>query len=157
MVLYYLQKLIGKSDWKVNGTILFESFQWEISRSKGMSETGSHVFSGRNLPNGNSCFISSKPTLIPVLYMLWRPFFGKWNWFVQMIHAIPGRNLPILNFAYRLHSQTVSQLVNAKHVFRCSVPEPHNSNSDDSNSPRTGTKSNFPWISPHFPVTFTRL
>ena len=69
---------------------------------------------------------------------------------------IPGRNLPILNFAYRLHSQTVSQLVNAKHVFHCSVPEPHNSNSDDSNSPRTGTKSNFPWISPHFPVTFTR-
>ena len=79
MVLYYLQKLTGKSDWKVNGTILFESFQWEISGSKGMSETGSHVFSGRNLPNGNSCFISSKPTLISVLYMLWRPFFGKWN------------------------------------------------------------------------------
>ena len=44
MVLYYLQKLTGKSDRKVNGTILFESFQWEISGSKGMSETGSHVF-----------------------------------------------------------------------------------------------------------------
>lgn len=45
MVLYYLQKVTGKSDWKVNGTILFESFQWEISGSKGMSEKGSHVFS----------------------------------------------------------------------------------------------------------------
>ena len=65
MVLYYLQKVTGKSDWKVNGTILFESFQWEISGSKGMSEKGSHVLAGRNLPDGNSCFISSKPTLIP--------------------------------------------------------------------------------------------
>ena len=34
MVLYYLQKVTGKSDWKVNGTILFESFQWEISGAK---------------------------------------------------------------------------------------------------------------------------
>lgn len=45
MVLYYLQKVTGKSDWKVNGTILFESFQWEISGSRGMSEKGiGHVF-----------------------------------------------------------------------------------------------------------------
>ena len=28
--------------------------------------------------------------------------FGKWNWFVQMVNAIPGRNLPGLNFAYHL-------------------------------------------------------
>ena len=31
-----------------------------------------------------------------------RPFFGKWYWFVQMVNAIPGRNLPVLNFAYHL-------------------------------------------------------
>ena len=28
---------------------------------------------------------------------------------------------------------------------------------DNSNSPLTQTKSNFPWISPYFPVIFTRL
>ena len=28
--------------------------------------------------------------------------FGKWNWFVQMVNAIPGRNLPGLNYAYHL-------------------------------------------------------
>ena len=30
-------------------------------------------------------------------FSLSRPFFGKWNWFVQMVNAIPGRNLPVLN------------------------------------------------------------
>ena len=29
-------------------------------------------------------------------------FFGKWNLFVQMVKAIPGQNLPTLNFAYDL-------------------------------------------------------
>ena len=31
-----------------------------------------------------------------------RSFFGKWNWFVQMVNAIPGRNLPVLNFEHHL-------------------------------------------------------
>ena len=31
-----------------------------------------------------------------------RPFFGKWNWFVQMVKAILGRNLPVLNFVNHL-------------------------------------------------------
>ena len=30
------------------------------------------------------------------------PFFGKWNWFVQMLNAIPGQKLRVLNFAYHL-------------------------------------------------------
>ena len=29
-------------------------------------------------------------------------FSYKWNWFVQMVNTIPGRNLPVLNFAYHL-------------------------------------------------------
>ena len=44
MVHYHLQKVTGKSDGKVNGTILFESFQWKISGSNGMFEKGSRVF-----------------------------------------------------------------------------------------------------------------
>ena len=58
-------------------------------------------FSGWNIPNGNSWSIFSKPSLIPVF----RPslsFFGKWNWFVQIVKAISGRNLPVLNFANHL-------------------------------------------------------
>ena len=35
-------------------------------------------------------------------FRLSRPFVGKWNWFVQMVNAIPGSDLPLLNFAYHL-------------------------------------------------------
>ena len=31
-----------------------------------------------------------------------RSFFGKWNWFVQVVNAIPGRNLLVLNFECHL-------------------------------------------------------
>ena len=31
-----------------------------------------------------------------------RSFSGKRNWFAQMVNAIPGRNLPVPNFAYHL-------------------------------------------------------
>ena len=29
-------------------------------------------------------------------FRLSQPFFGKWNWFVQMVNAIPGQHLPVL-------------------------------------------------------------
>ena len=35
---------------------------------------------------------------------LW-PFFSKWNWFVQMVNAIPGRNIPVLNFACNVNGK----------------------------------------------------
>ena len=35
-------------------------------------------------------------------FRLLRPFYGKWNWFVQMVNAIPGGKFPIPNFAYHL-------------------------------------------------------
>ena len=37
---------------------------------------------------------------VPLRYTF--PFFGKWNWSVQMLNAISGQNLPVLNFAYHL-------------------------------------------------------
>ena len=37
MVVYRLQKVSGKSGWKVNGTCLFWLFQWNISESNGTS------------------------------------------------------------------------------------------------------------------------
>ena len=38
-------------------------------------------------------------------FRLSRPFFGRWNRFVQMVNAKSGTNLPTLNFAYHLPKQ----------------------------------------------------
>ena len=45
-----------------------------------------------------------------------RSFFGKWNWFVQMVNATQGRNLPVRNFAYHLPKPWTDQFayVNGK-------------------------------------------
>ena len=64
----------------------FRSSQQKISGSNGTSEKVVLFFRMENY-NGNSCSISSKP------------FSGKWNWFEQMVNAIPGRNLPVPNFS----------------------------------------------------------
>ena len=55
-------------------------------------------FFGHSVRQENSCSISSKPTFQAFA----APFFSKWNWFVQMVNAIPGRNLPLLNLDYHL-------------------------------------------------------
>ena len=56
-------------------------------------------FSGWIIPNGNSCSISSKlfKAIFDTSFRPSRPFSGKWNSFLQMVNAIPGRNLPALN------------------------------------------------------------
>ena len=43
-------------------------------------------------------------------------FFGKCNWLVQMANAIPGRNSPVLIFAYHLYKPRADRLahVNGK-------------------------------------------
>ena len=67
--------------------------------NRGTGEQGNKgfpVFSGRNIPNGNSCSISTKPS---VSFPRGR-FFDKWNWFVQMVNETPGQNLTVVNFAY---------------------------------------------------------
>ena len=101
LVVHHFQNFSGKSGWKVNKAQLFGSFRWKIS---GSNETSEKVvlFSGRNVPNGNSCSISSKPSLISTSFSLLRQFFGNCNWLVHMVNAISGRNLPVLNFAYPL-------------------------------------------------------
>ena len=77
-VVYNQQKFSGKSGWKVNGTRLFRSSQRKISESNGTSEVVVVFFPMELIPNGDSCSVPSKP------------------W------AIPGRNLPVLNFANHL-------------------------------------------------------
>ena len=45
-----------------------------------------------------------------------RSFFGKWSWFAQMVNAIPGRNLRVLNFAYHLPKPKTDRLANVNVV-----------------------------------------
>ena len=37
LVVYHVQKVSGKFGWKLNGTRLFGSFQWNISANNGTS------------------------------------------------------------------------------------------------------------------------
>ena len=60
---------------------------------------GSPVF-GRNIPKGNSFSISSKPSL--TLVSVRGRFLVNGTYFLPMINAILGRNLPVLNFTYHL-------------------------------------------------------
>ena len=56
----------------------------------------------RNVPNGNSCSIFSKPSLIIQVSGLWGRFFVMELICVNGISAIQGRNFPVLDFAYYL-------------------------------------------------------
>ena len=51
--------------------------------------------SGRNIPNRN--LFHSFKAIFDASFRPLRSFFGKWNWFVQMVNAILRSNLPALN------------------------------------------------------------
>ena len=103
-VVYHLPNLYSPKSsqtWKVNRTQLFGSFHRKISRSNGTSEKVQSCFSGWNIPKWKFLFHFFKAIFDTGSGNL-RPFFGKWNWFVQMVNMIPGWNLPVLNSAYHL-------------------------------------------------------
>ena len=56
------------------------------------------------------------PFLQSHLSVVFRSFFGKWSWFAQIVNAIPGRNLPVLNFAYHLPKPKTDRLANVNVV-----------------------------------------
>ena len=90
---------LQKYSWKepVNRTPdNFSAFQWKLCNSNGSTGSSEKVFLFFR-----SVFLFFKATLDTSLRFL-RPFFSKWNWFVQMVNAIPGRHLLALNFAYHL-------------------------------------------------------
>lgn len=78
--------------------LTFRVVSVENLRDQRKSEKKSR-FHSRNVPNGNSCSISSKPFLIRVSAFR-DPFFGKCNWLQQMVNAILEGKLPVLTFAY---------------------------------------------------------
>ena len=84
-------------------------FRWNIFWSKRFLKRWS-CFSRQNIPIGNSCsqlescLKAMFDTTQATSFRLSRPFFVEWNWFGQMVNAIPRRNLPVLNFASQIRS-----------------------------------------------------
>ena len=114
LVVYHLQKDFGKSGWKVNGTWLFWSFQRKIPGSKGTSEKV--VLFLRTEYSKQKFALYFSKVIFDTSFRPSRSFSGKWNWFVQMVNAILGRNLTVLNFAYHLPKPWTDQfaLVNGE-------------------------------------------
>ena len=93
-IVYHLQNVSGKS--KVNATRLFGSFQRRIYGSNGTSKKVVLLFR-TEYSKRKFVFYFSK-AICDTSFTPSRPFFGKWNSFVQMVNAIPGRSLPLLKF-----------------------------------------------------------
>ena len=119
LVVYHLRDVFAKSGWKVNGNRRFESSRRKISESNGKSQNVVRFFrtgcSKRKFVFHffNANFATSfRPS---------RPFSGRWNWFAQMENAIPGGNVPVLNFAYHLPKLWTDQFahVNGKQPLFC--------------------------------------
>ena len=89
-----LERTGNQNTWQLFGT-----FQWKLCRSNGSTGMSEKVFLFSFF---RSVFLFFKATLDTSLRFS-RPFFSKWNWFVQMVNAIPGRHLLALNFGYHLH------------------------------------------------------
>ena len=101
MVVYHLQKISGKSGCKIKGP---EDRLGRSSRNfPGATELlkRQSCFSGQNVPNGNSFSIYFK-AIFDTSFTPSQRFFGKWNWFVQMVNSSPRRNSPFLNFVHHL-------------------------------------------------------
>jgi len=92
-VVYHLQKFSGKSGSRVNGTRLFGSSQRKISGSNVTSEKVVLFF--RMEYSNRKLAIHFFKAIFNTSFRPSRPFSGKWNWFIQMVNAIPipGRNL----------------------------------------------------------------
>ena len=99
-VVYHLPKFSGKSSWKVNGTQLFGSFHREISWSNGTS--GRVVLFFRTVYSQQKSMFRLLEAIFDTGFRSFRLFFDKWNWFVPMVNAILGWNLPVLNCAFHL-------------------------------------------------------
>ena len=105
----HLQNVSGKFCWKVNGTRFFVSFQRKISGSNGTSEKVKPCFSGRTILKGKFEFHVFKAIFnYPVFATVFRSME-----LIDMVNAIPGRNLPVLNFAYYLLKNVVCPLFTA--------------------------------------------
>ena len=95
------RKIWSESNWNTTFRVVSEDNFWQTGRLKRWS-----CFPGGKVPNGNSCSTSSKSPLTP-----FSDFRGRIS-----VNAIPGRNLPVLIFAYHLSKPRADRLahVNGK-------------------------------------------
>ena len=96
MVDYYLQKVFGKSDWKVNGSRLFGSYR---------QNSGSSGISGKDFPYGMFLTEIRVPSLKSHGRYQFQAFAAVFR-YMQLICTNGKRNsattLPVLNFTYHL-------------------------------------------------------
>ena len=74
--------------------------RWKISGSNGTSEKVV-LFSRTEYSKRKFVFHFFK-AIFSTSFRPSRSFLGVWNWFVQMVNAILGRILPVMNFTYHL-------------------------------------------------------
>ena len=115
-VVYHLPKFSGKSSWEVNGTRLFGSFHWEISGSSGTS--GKVVLFFRMVYSQQKSMFHLLKAIFDTGFRSSQLFFGKWDWFVPMVNAILGWNLPVLNCAYHLSRPWTDQFAHVNNKQR---------------------------------------
>ena len=75
---------------KWNTTFWVGSFQWRISESNGTSEKVVLFF--RTECSKRKFVFHFFKVIFDTIFTPSRSFFGKWNWFVQIVNTIPGRN-----------------------------------------------------------------
>ena len=88
------------------------SFQRKISGSKGTSEKVVLFF--RTEYSKREFVFHFFKAIFDTSFRPSRSFFGKWNWLVQMVNAIPGRNFPVLNFECHLPKPWTDWFANVK-------------------------------------------
>ena len=79
----------------------FGRFSTKISGSYGTSEKVV-LFFRTECSKRKFLFHFFNKAIFNTCFKFSRPCFGKWNWFVQMVNAIRGRKLRVLNFVYHL-------------------------------------------------------
>ena len=77
-----------KCFWKIRLESKWNTPFWGLSSGNFQGATEhqkeSYCFSGWNVPNGNSCPITSRP----YQFQAFAAYFVEWNWFLQMVNAI---------------------------------------------------------------------
>ena len=88
--------------------------RWKISGSNGTSKMVV-LYSRTEYSRGKFVFHFFK-AVFSTSFRPSRSFLGVWNWFVQMVNAILGQILPVMNFTYHLPKPSTHRfaLVNGK-------------------------------------------
>ena len=96
--LCHCENVPGKSGRKENRTRFFLSFQWKISGASGTSEKEVRYFRTECF-KGKFVYHLLKP-IFDTSFKLPQAFFGKRNWFMQVLLTILEWSLTVLNYHF---------------------------------------------------------